>query len=464
MSLTSRFPQVLQALRSLLSLSVFHKPEHELRELIDQVGQLLLPSTTMEQQIVCLSSAQFLLSVTSVIRPKYMLEVPSIVRLVQSGSNLKHLPGPVQSVTYEMIINCFVLPWQNVPNQEQEFDKRGLVLNEYVTNLGHDLFTLEPSKIQSIQPSSQVLPIFKDILEYFKDNSTSVKNMIANAFKPIITKTLTIFNSCECQEADVLIAEFSLSVLKTLQLQLGIAFVKEMLTIFINWATSQKLSRNRMAAIEKILQMLHLVVEQPGNSTNTLIPSILNMSLNHIQPLLTGDEKEMFANTDVAVLLYTLFDGVLYHRWQYFYKSQIPRTIVQSDNHADPDQPQNAEELLSILTSYGRVLVQGDDPQIKRIILISLQRLHERWKLFNRDFFQVNLLMSFQCAFINALLAPEGALHYDLLMSILFTMGQINLEKFHQSFISSGHFGGGEGKLVEDICLSTVSVFFLLKR
>lgn len=455
------FPQVLQALRSLLSLSVFHKPENELRELVDQVGQLLQPSSTMEQQIVCLAAAQFLLSVTSVIRPKYMLEIPSIVRLVQFGPNLRHLPAPVQSVTYEMIINCFVLPWQNVPNQEQEFEKRGLVLNEYVTNLGHDIFSNQeqPSKIQTIQTSS-ILPIFKDILEYFRDNSTSVKNMIANAFKPIITKTLTIFNSCECQEADNLIAEFSLSVLKTLQLQLGIAFVKEMLTIFINWATSQKLSRNRMSAIEKILQMLHMVVEQPGNSTNTLIPAILNMSLNHIQPLLTGDEKDMFANTDVAVLLYTLFDSILYHRWQYFYKSQIRSITSPSVNQSDL-APQNAEELLSILTSYGRVLVQGDDPQVKRIILISLQRLNERWKLFDRDFFKENLLMSFQCAFINALVAPEGALHYDLLMSILFTMGQIHVEKFHQSFISSGMFGG-EDKLVQDICLSTVSIFLIL--
>lgn len=54
--------------------------------------------------------------------------------------------------------------------------------------------------------------------------------------QPIITKALMIYNSFgqNSNAISITVAEFSLSVLRTLQTQLGVQFIKEMVALFIN--------------------------------------------------------------------------------------------------------------------------------------------------------------------------------------------------------------------------------------
>lgn len=54
--------------------------------------------------------------------------------------------------------------------------------------------------------------------------------------------------------------------------------------------------------------MLLLVVEQPGSLGLSLLPDILNFSLNFVHPLLKRD-KVTSQYGDVAMALYSLFDG-----------------------------------------------------------------------------------------------------------------------------------------------------------
>lgn len=57
-----------------------------------------------------------------------------------------------------------------------------------------------------------------------------------------------------------------------------------------------------------LLQMLLLVVEQPGQMTLSLLPAILDLSLNYVTPLL-AQECNSSDFCDVAISLYALFDG-----------------------------------------------------------------------------------------------------------------------------------------------------------
>jgi len=127
-----------------------------------------------------------------------------------------------------------------------------------------------------------------------------------------------------------------------------------------------------------------------------------------------------------------------------------------------PDEPpQNADKLLLILTQYGRALVCGNDPHITRRVLTSLQALNDRWKLYYKEFFKQNLLSSFQNALIKALISIESTLHYDLLISVLFTMGQVNIKLLHETFVDIGY--PRNLKAIENICLTTVRdwLFFI---
>lgn len=157
---------------------------------------------------------------------------------------------------------------------------------------------------------------------------------------------------------------------------------------------------------------------------------------------------------------------ILHNRWQYFYKSQVLRGFSPGASElslpAEEDNPEHSDQLLAILTAYGQALVTAIDPHITSKMLTSLQSLHERWKLFDRDFFKTNLQSSFLFALINALLAPDGILHQEQFINVLFAMSQTNIAVLHSTFVSIGYVP--ESKIVEEICLAKVSFFFVFVK
>lgn len=96
----------------------------------------------------------------------------------------------------------------------------------------------------------------------------------------------------------------------------------------------------------------------------------------------------------------------------------------------------------------------GNDPQLTRNVLHSLQSLNERFRLYSRSFFRTNLLKSFQCALIKSLISPEGSLHYDYILSVLFPMGQVSDACFHESFVSLGY--STTSSMVYECCVAKV--------
>lgn len=62
-----------------------------------------------------------------------------------------------------------------------------------------------------------------------------------------------------------------------------------------------------MVVIEKILQMFQLIVQQPGNASLSILPSILDFTFEHIMPLLQVDNN-IADTTDLTSVVYSLFD------------------------------------------------------------------------------------------------------------------------------------------------------------
>lgn len=102
----------------------------------------------------------------------------------------------------------------------------------------------------------------------------------------------------------------------------------------------------------------------------------------------------------------------------------------------------------------------GNDPQLTRNVLHSLQSLNERFRLYSRSFFRTNLLKSFQCALIKSLISPEGSLHYDYILSVLFPMGQVSDVCFHESFVSLGY--STTSSMVYEVCVAKVIVIIII--
>lgn len=109
-------------------------------------------------------------------------------QLIQAGHNLHHMDKHAVMCVHQTIVNCFVLPWPYVTNADQDFEHRGHALQEYVGVLAQDLLRLDHTAASGqqdkiVKVTTTVLPVLKDLLDYFKEQNSSVKMMLLAAYR-----------------------------------------------------------------------------------------------------------------------------------------------------------------------------------------------------------------------------------------------------------------------------------------
>jgi hypothetical protein len=372
--------------------------------------------------------------------------------------------------------NIFILPWNGVAVQDQHLAHRQKLLDDYInktlasTLVKFDMKTIEMPGVQTqlLSIIAEVLPVLTEILDHYQEHTSHTKNMLANAIKLVVKCCLEIYQKVGSQNAEIAenLLTFFLSVIRTLQLQLGTQAIREYLGLFLQITTTSLNSAPGgmvgLRSLETLLKMLLVVVEQPGTATMSLIPDMLEVTLGQVIPLINSHRNtHLVEYTDVALAAYLLFDGIVLHRWQYFYRSQIVRGFspgASDDLHPGDEAPLHPEHLFGILTAYGNALVCGNDPQLARTVLLSLEKIEERCRLYQKEFFKQHLMPQFLAALINTITAPEGVILFDLLINVLFKMGRSNVKLLHQALVEFGIPNGSQ--FISDICSATVSRCF----
>jgi hypothetical protein len=422
--------QLLTSLRSLLLLkNDVYEDYDEMFSLVSAVTQILLDSD--EPLIVTNSAAQLLLTITSGVRPTWILKSPSILELIQS--DLRHQSDRHVRLSIKRIIfNCLLLPYNKVAiNQveDQEYERRGQLAVQYIAFISGKFLQIDlSSTIVEGSPVSAVifeqtkleLADCEELLTAFEDTNTISKQMLLAAMQKVINKAIELFqkfgkNPSIYEE----IVNFFLSVVRCLQLQLGADFVIQIIRLFLEMAT---VTNGNGQALNKLLQMLTFIVQQSGSVAGQLMPDILKMTLDDLLP----------QPIDViSVNLFTLFDALLVNHF--------PKI--------------SQEHLLKIFTGFGQFLCNGtnsQDPNVITIILGSLEKLQELWKLYDKAFFKNILLKSFSSTLIRLLISQGGILFYDQVVSIIFHMAAKNKSALQESFVSIGF--PAELKIIQQLC------------
>lgn len=146
------------------------------------------------------------------------------------------------------------------------------------------------------------------------------------------------------------------------------------------------------------------------------------------------------------------------NRWQYFFKSQVLRGFSPgASDQPMPTEgaPDNMLEFLAIMQGYIEAMLGKFNPHVTQTVLTSLQSLHERWRLFNRNFFKMNLLHEFLNAVLRLLLSPHGGLHQDQLINLLFNMAMVDEAALQNAFVAIGYIPNTN--CVLEICRAKVS-------
>lgn len=454
--------QMLTSVRSLVLLkNDIYENYEEIYSLIDSVTQLLLPSRCEceEPAVVVNSAAQLLLTISSSIRPNYILKNPFMLELMQSDLTHQH-DHNVKLLIKRIIFNCLLLPYSRIAinnADDQNYEKRGTILQQYVSFVSHKFLNLDGAfDVVTIREMTKTeLKTYEELVMYSEDTNTITKQMLLASIKSIIDRSIELFQKYgKDQIMYECIVNFYLSVIRVLQIQLGSQFVIQVIKMFLDTATASggHLTPHNMnvPAVDKLLQLLLFIVQQSGSGStaNILMNDILKITLDDMLPC------ERTQSVDISVSLYSLFDAMLQNHWNYFQRAQNPSPATPPRNHQ--------EDLMRIFTAYGQFLVNGannSDPNVIRIILRSLEKLNEIWKLYDKIFFKTYLLKSFLSTLIRLAISPEGGLFYDQCLSILFTMSEKNKPVLHDSFISIGY--PPDVKIIQQICETTDQPSFL---
>lgn len=438
--------QLVTSVRSLILLkSDVIEDYEEIYSLIASVVQILLPSQVdSTEPLVCTnSSAQLMLTITSGIRPNYILKHPFIRELFQSNLSHQH-DRHVRLSIKRIIFNTLLLPYNKIAiNQveDQEYELRGQLLQKYVSSISAIEFA--SSQLLSMDLSIENTPMFEQIkaeledyeelLTVYDDTNTISKQMLLAGLQKIINRAIELFqNFAKSPIVYSTIVNFFLGAVRCLQLQLGSEFIIQIIRMFLEMAT---VSNGNSDSLNKLLQMLIFIVQQSGSAANILMNDVLKLTLDDLLPL------QMNQSADISVNLYTLFDSILQNHWNYFQKTQT--TGVRS----------HQEDLLKIFTAYGQFLCNGNGQDVIRIILGSLEKLNHTWRLYEKVFFKASLLKSFLSTLIRLVVSPGGILFYDHVISIIFQMAENNKSALQESFISIGY--PPEVKIIHQICETT---------
>uniref|UniRef100_A0A1B0A630 Uncharacterized protein n=1 Tax=Glossina pallidipes TaxID=7398 RepID=A0A1B0A630_GLOPL len=119
------------------------------------------------------------------------------------------------------------------------------------------------------------------------------------------------------------------------------------------------------------------------------------------------------------------------------------------------------DSFMAVMNAYGQISIFSNDPNLVPVVLNSWQRVHHRWCLYQRPLFKDNLLTSFQSALISVLLKGEGALRLDLLTNTLFNMYLASNIKTWENYTQASL--PTNIKLIDEICLTKVSVFIIFR-
>lgn len=416
--------QLISSVRNLMLMRTeIYENHNEIFQLVESVMQIILPSYygLIEPQLVLNASSQLMITISRIIRPNYLLKNSFFLQLLQS--DLSRFDPQIRLLIKKIVFNALILPYSTHAvnlTEEQEYEKRREILHQYVAFISYKFLSMaiveHPNAIVRNEMRNE-LKDYENLLNTYEDTNNYTKQILITALNPIIKKAIEILQfTAKQQNFDELdlstIIDFNLSVVKSLQIQLGSEFVIQIVRLFLEIASLPNRSDRSSQALNKLLEMLIYIVQHTGITSTQLMPDILKLTIDDL----------MNVQVDIASNLFSLFDAMLQNHWNFFQKVHAVRNVQ--------------EDLMKILTAYGQFLFQtsSTDPNCCRIILSSLESLHEKCHLYEKAFFKNTLLKSFLATLIH-LISSDGFLFYDQIISIIFHMSEKNKSTLHECLV-----------------------------
>ncbi|ESO82003.1 hypothetical protein LOTGIDRAFT_135499 [Lottia gigantea] len=389
------------------------------------------------------SASHLLLSITTTVRPCFLLEIPSMMTLYTASSqgSYIHLSQNVQHLVYRSLSHYLLLPWLNIAESEQDWEKRAALHQNFVNQLSADYLQLKDTRLlaenktlynKAIRVIQETLRMLEDWIESIAGEVVKSKKICFQSLQVITHVTLGIF-PVYIQQTDVIesIMSFFLALFQGLRVQMGVSFTQQAIQTFMNLFTKEHLaqtiheeSSSAFRVIEKFLKILVLIVQEPGSQFKSFLPQIITISMDQIYPLVAPRPSP-----DMKCVLYTLLFEIINNNWRYFFKSGVLSTIQKPSEDIE-----NGPQFIAIMQAYGQSFLQPDITIFKQN-LESLELLNTKWKLYNKAIFKEMMLFQFLNVLLQTLVVKSHDLLQEEIVITVYNMASVDFEGFYTGFL-----------------------------
>lgn len=389
------------------------------------------------------SAAHLFLSVTTTVRPAFLLQLQPIQTLYAAASQgaCHSLTIEVQLLLYRSLSHYLLLPWPGLADSEQDWTTRARHHQTFTAQLTKDYIALKDSAgltaSKTVQEQAktvirQALKVCQDWIESAAGEVIRTKQLLYQSLSPVIQTTLAVF-SLYLSQTDIMdeIMSFFLALFQGLRVQMGVPFTEQTIHTFMNLFSREQLAETiqqetsvAFRVIEKFLKILELIVAEPGSAFKAFLPRIIEICMEQIYPLVSPRPTP-----DIKVSLYELLHAVVANNWRYFFPNSIIKIMQRQD-----ESVQHAPEFTAIFQAYGQSFLQPDIT-IFRQNLQSLENLNFKSQLYTKSIFRETMLWQFLTVLLQVLVHKSHDLLQEEIVVTVYNMAAVDFDMFYTNFL-----------------------------
>ncbi|KAF6734552.1 Exportin-6 [Oryzias melastigma] len=262
-----------------------------------------------------LSACHLMVSITSTVRPVFLVNLPACPEHLQHDHNGTSDP---QTSTRE---------------SEQQWHTRSsshasllaALTREYRILRGTVNATHRQPNLDNMKAViQQTLPVLKDMVDSISSESTKSRQICYQSLQESVQVSLNLF-PVFIQQADVTdeMLAFFLILFQALRVQMGVAFTGQIIHTFLSMFTREQLAASILhegsagcRVVQKFLKILQVVVQEPGQAFKPFLPSILSLCMEQVYPVVAERPSP-----DVKAEMFELLYQILHQNWRYFFKT-----------------------------------------------------------------------------------------------------------------------------------------------
>uniref|UniRef100_A0A671WJD7 Exportin 6 n=1 Tax=Sparus aurata TaxID=8175 RepID=A0A671WJD7_SPAAU len=341
-----------------------------------------------------LSACHLMVSITSTVRPVFLVTLPAvqnIFNLITTENQTRRLPQEAHMLVCRALSNMLLLPWPNLPENEQQWQTRSSNHASLLAALTREYRTL--------RGTVNITPRQPDL------------------------------NNKKC----VAMLAFFLTLFQALRVQMGVAFTGQIIHTFLSMFTREQLAASILQegsagcrVVQKFLKILQVVVQEPGQAFKPFLPNILSLCMEQVYPVVA--ER---SSPDIKAEMFELLYQILHQNWRYFFKTSVLTSVQRG---APEDTMENEAQFTAAMQAFGQSFLQPDIHIFKQN-LSYLESLNSKHKLYHRKLFRTSMLLHFINVLLQVLLHKSHDLLQEEITVAIYNMASVDFDAFYSAFM-----------------------------